>query len=453
MIAAVNKFREPNSPGSLLVFSDDWGRHPSSCQHLVKQLLDQYPVLWVNTIGTRAPRLDRATFSRVMEKVKQWTGLEKSDDAGLDPVLAYFRRQHQKFSHPNLQVVNPRMWPWFGRPFDRALNRKLLAKQLTPLIKNLPQPVCALTTLPITADLPDVLPVKRWVYYCVDDFSQWPGLDGTTLRRMDVEMIRRADSLVAVSENLQQMIADEGRESELLTHGVDVEFWKGAATVGQQHQSMSHLLPANSVVFWGVIDRRMDVKSVQWLSRDLATEDSRNGLSRPRRIVLIGPQQDPNPDLLSLPNVLVVPPQLLEHLPMIAAEASVLIMPYADLPVTRAMQPLKLKEYLATGKPVVVNRLPSTDAWRNSLDSANSPDEFSALVRMRMREGISVEQELDRQRLQSESWTAKAGQLNQVLCQTGLPKLSGRLSGHAAMIGATGNGAAVISEAAKDVQL
>ena len=26
-------------PASLVVFSDDWGRHPSSCQHLIRRLL------------------------------------------------------------------------------------------------------------------------------------------------------------------------------------------------------------------------------------------------------------------------------------------------------------------------------------------------------------------------------------------------------------------------------
>ena len=61
-------------PAQLIVFSDDWGRHPSSCQHLVRQLLFQnrlcchggcadcrdYSVLWVNTIGTRRPGLNLA---------------------------------------------------------------------------------------------------------------------------------------------------------------------------------------------------------------------------------------------------------------------------------------------------------------------------------------------------------------------------------------------------------
>ena len=35
-----------NSDFSLLVFADDWGRHPSSCQHLVRELLPLLPELY-----------------------------------------------------------------------------------------------------------------------------------------------------------------------------------------------------------------------------------------------------------------------------------------------------------------------------------------------------------------------------------------------------------------------
>ena len=170
--------------GSLVVFSDDWGRHPSSCQHLIRNLLDRYPVLWVNTIGTRAPRFDVQTMKRVTEKLRQWgsSGFSKNHEpASSGPS----HTSSAALTHPNLSIVHPKMWPWFGSGRDRRLNRWLLSKQLKSLITQMPQPVVGLTTLPITADLPDALPVDRWVYYCVDDFSQWPGLDRDTLRRMD----------------------------------------------------------------------------------------------------------------------------------------------------------------------------------------------------------------------------------------------------------------------------
>src|SRR5262249_33775766 len=122
----------------------------------------------------------------------------------------------------HLRVVNPRMWPWFGSRPSRWLNPTLLGRQLTRVIRALPGEPVAVTTLPITADLVGVLPVKRWVYYCVDDFSQWPGLDQRTLQRLDEELIRRVDVCVTVSETLRARVRRLGRESHLLTHGVDV---------------------------------------------------------------------------------------------------------------------------------------------------------------------------------------------------------------------------------------
>ena len=457
--------------GSLLVFSDDWGRHPSSCQHLTRNLLDRYPVLWVNTIGTRAPRLDRQTLRRVAEKILQWgsTGLTRLFSRRAQRSDAAVQRKQESPIHNNLQVVNPKMWPWFSSDRDRRLNRWLLTRQLSPLIAKLPKPVVAVTTLPITADLPDTLSVDRWVYYCVDDFAQWPGLDGNTLRRMDHDMIQQADSLVAVSETLQSMIASHGRSSSLLTHGVDVDFWNSQRSVivrpesvarrfessrlhlrtsaGSRLTSLSVVIEETEtaiissrrnarsvqgasaaasisaaevlatvptavdgiagplIVFWGVIDRRMDSPSLIQLSKDLIEGT----------IVLIGPQQDPDPALLTLSNVRVLPAQPLSALPAIAEQASVLIMPYADLPVTRAMQPLKLKEYLATGKSVVVKRLPSTDVWADCLDAAETPAEFSQIVRNRVYSGISPAQALARCRLHQESWKSKADRFEHLL--------------------------------------
>ena len=59
-------------PRPLVVFADDWGRHPSSCQHLVRHLLPTRQVVWVNTIGTRPPRLDWGTAKRAAGKLWGW---------------------------------------------------------------------------------------------------------------------------------------------------------------------------------------------------------------------------------------------------------------------------------------------------------------------------------------------------------------------------------------------
>src|SRR3954453_16957142 len=144
----------------LLVFSDDWGRHPSSCQHLIRQLLPRRRVVWVNTIGMRRPSLSWSTLQRGFCKLAQW--------------LAPRRREELPY---NLTVVNPRMWPSFASPMSRLLNRNLLTRQLKPWLSSLGEDAVAITTLPIVTDLVEALPPRRWICYCVDDFSQWPGLD------------------------------------------------------------------------------------------------------------------------------------------------------------------------------------------------------------------------------------------------------------------------------------
>src|SRR5262249_17972152 len=153
------------------------------CQHLIRHLLGRYEVYWVNTIGTRSPRLNFATLSRALEKARHWARPKAAARTELPP---------------GLHVVNPRMWPWFGSRFSRWLHRRLVVRQLARLLRDLPAPPIAVTTLPIVADLIGELPVRRWVYYCVDNFGQWPGLDQATLRRMDDLVIVRADVRIAV---------------------------------------------------------------------------------------------------------------------------------------------------------------------------------------------------------------------------------------------------------------
>jgi glycosyltransferase involved in cell wall biosynthesis len=372
----------PGEAPPLLIFADDWGRHPSSCQHITRHLLDRHEVLWVNTIGTRPPRLDLVTLTRGLEKVRHWT---RRDD---DP--ASIRRD------PAPRVLIPKGWPWFRSRFDRRLNRALLVRHLAPALERLSSPPIAVSTIPIVADLVGALPVERWVYYCVDDFSEWPGLDSKPLRRMEADLVRRADVLIAAGGRLQERLARLGRSSHLLTHGVDLDHWSDIEGAPSPRELEG--LPGPLVVFWGVIDRRMDAMFLERLARDM----------NEGTILLVGPEQSPDPALWRSPRVRRLPPFSYDRLPGLAREAAVLVMPYADLPVTRAMQPLKLLEYLATGRPVVASDLPSTRPWSDALDLAGSPEAFSAAVRWRLATGLPEGQREARRRLGREGWAAKA---------------------------------------------
>jgi glycosyltransferase involved in cell wall biosynthesis len=320
--------------------------------------------------------------------------------------------------------------------WDRWLNRRLLTRQLSEFADG----ATVITTIPIVADLVDTLPATRWLYYCVDDFAVWPGLDGKILGRLEDELLGKVDCIVAASDHLAEGIRRRGREAEVLTHGVDLEFWKreGVAS-GEEREKLrgascelreerriadcenSKLETRNSsplILFWGVVDRRMNA---EWV---LALGDSlERGV-----IKLVGPQQDPDPRLAVHSRIEMPGPVEFEQLPRLAAQADVLIMPYADLPVTRAMQPLKLKEYLATEKPVVASRLPAVEQWSDCLQMVDSQQGFVDRVVQLVsnfdgssQSDIGLQQAVDvqrierlRQRLELESWAAKASQFERL---------------------------------------
>jgi glycosyltransferase involved in cell wall biosynthesis len=383
----------------IIVFSDDWGRHPSSCQHLIARLLPRRRIVWVNTIGTRRLRLNWSTVTRGFEKLRQWSGISRNS--------TYEARSSSSSvvtekGSPNPLVLNPKMWPSFHSRFGRAVNRRLLTRAVKPFAESGDVRPVVITTLPLLADLVGQFPAVRWVYYCVDDFSVWPGLDGSTILKMEAELVGKVDVAIAVSENLQAHLKSLGKPAHLLTHGVDLEFWRAVRDESKSPSWLEELRKFGQplIVFWGVIDRRLDPAFVRKLAESL-----KEGV-----ILFVGPQDRPDPKLFQIPRVEFFPALPYEDLPYLAALASVFIAPYADLPVTRAMQPLKLKEYIAAGKPVVVRKLPATESWSDCADVADTAAAFAAAVLERLKSGVPLEQELARKRLEAEGWDAKAKQ-------------------------------------------
>jgi glycosyltransferase involved in cell wall biosynthesis len=218
---------------------------------------------------------------------------------------------------------------------------------------------------------------------------------------MERDLIQRVDSVVAVSQVLVDRLSRLGVQASLLTHGIDLQHWQKPGELAFALEDF----PRPLVGFWGVVDRRLNTKWLEALSQELA-EGS---------ILLIGPENNPDPSLDQLPNVFRVGSVGYDQLPAIAKELSVLIMPYDDLPVTRSMQPLKLKEYLATGKPLVTSDLPAVTEWRDACNVADSAEQFSELVVSSLESGIDRQQQLARERLATESWEMKSREFRKTL--------------------------------------
>ncbi len=388
---------------SFVVFADDWGRHPSSMQHLVGQLEARYPTLWVNTIGTRRPTRSKGDARRVLGKLRSWAGLDRETA----PTPA------------NVVVVSPVMYPGFRSDLQRRINTWQMAKAVQryasrpgwredaePVYPRLARRRVAITTLPITAGLVSQsrrLGIDQWVYYCVDNLAAWPGLDGHVMAAMEFQLALDSDVILCASEHLRQRMAAMGRDdATTLTHGIDLDHWSHArAATIDPRKFLGDVHPR--FMFFGLIDPRLDMK---WC---LALGEASLGTAW-----LVGPAQ-PGAIWWQMTDHLrftgAVP---FEQLPGVAMRASVLVMPYADVAVTRAMQPLKLLEYLATGwpdamRPVVVRDLPATRAWADCCDVVTTQAQFVEVCRQRAATGLPDHQRDARlRRLPGEAWSAKA---------------------------------------------
>src|SRR6185437_3147449 len=135
----------------------------------------EHEVVWINTIGTRAPQLSPAMISRGIDKMLQWGRPSAPAPPGPAP-----------------RILSPLMYPGFRTGWQRRLNAALLARCMRERLGDLAD-AAIVSTIPIVADLPDRLAAWRWVYYCVDDFSAWPGLDSGPLRAMERQFVARAD--------------------------------------------------------------------------------------------------------------------------------------------------------------------------------------------------------------------------------------------------------------------
>lgn len=335
----------------IVVFSDDWGRHPSSCQHIVRRLASHNRVLWVNTIGIRTPRLSVYDIKRGIEKILGWILSSREKVPLRDELVA---------------VLDPVIVPYSHFGLVRAFNRRRVAAAVNRALRDhgMSNPV-VVTTFPITADLVGALGESLHVYYCVDDFTKWPGADEDLVRTMEEELIGRCDLVVATAEDLVVRKRRAGKEPILLRHGVDADHFASGTRGGFRP---SFLVPTNGPVvgFFGAVSSWLDFPLLCRVAKECPD------LS----FVFLGPL-DTNPgELAAFQNVHFTGKVNYNELPSLAAWFDVATIPFVLNDMTKGVNPLKLLEYFALGLPVVSTPLPEVVRFSNLVYLANTPEQF-----------------------------------------------------------------------------
>lgn len=326
------------APHDLIVFGEDWGRHPSSTQHLIARLPQDWQVCWVNSIGLRRPRLSLRDLKRLATKVMALMRSSNRDDGQVP------RPDH-------IHVHAPMAVPWPASQAAQSLNRRLLARQCRRWLHEdgLHRPIFW-ASLPTGVVALGTLGERAVVYYCGDDFSSLAGVDHAPVMAMEQQLVDRADLIIAASEHLARRFPQN--KTLYLPHGVDFELF---ATPAARPDDLPESGPIAG--FYGSIADWVDVSMLA----DAAKE-------RPNwHFVLIGSVETDISELEGLPNLHFLGKRPHHDLPGYVQHFHASLLPFRDTDQIRHCNPLKLREYLAAGSPIVSTRFPAMEPYAHLL--------------------------------------------------------------------------------------
>ncbi|MBI4681393.1 MAG: glycosyltransferase [Nitrospirae bacterium] len=261
-------------------------------------------------------------------------------------------------------------------------------------ILNMEAPTCIITAIN-ACDYIGLFNERRVVYYCVDDFSEWPGLEKKRIQSMEGELLKKADIIVATSDELYRRLSSTGKEIHLLTHGVDYEFFK--KKVDQEHPLLKEI-PKPRVGYFGLFDKRSDQELIAAVAERMPNFS----------FIITGNVEVDTAGLRAKKNIYFTGGIPYRELPAMASGWDICILPYKINKLTDSIQPLKLKEYLSTGIPVVSTPIKESVKLGMYLSIAKTPQEWEEKIKENIK-GTSVKQKNQIQSfLEKESWNSKA---------------------------------------------
>jgi len=179
-----------------------------------------------------------------------------------------------------------------------------------------------------------------------DDLSAHP--DYQRWRPSLLEAYRRVGRderrLCAVSEAIVERVSPRG-PAAVVPNGVDAAMWLAPGAP----PAWFDRLPGPRLFYVGTIDSRIDTEALRAVARAWPEGT----------VVLVGPVTEPDhlAAALAEPNVLSHDSVPRDQVAALCHAADVCLLPHRQTPLTEAMSPLKLYEYLASGTPTVATDL------------------------------------------------------------------------------------------------
>jgi len=353
---------EGRGPWTIVCFSGvEWTSHRRRSHLLMSEFARRgHRVLYVDNLGTRLPRL-RDT-KRVVRRLRNW--LRSS-------------RGSRPTSPAGIQVDSPIVPPLQNVRVVRAVARRLLVRRLRrQMPPGRPLLVWTYVPLPVVADVAEDLEADLLVYDWSDDAAEHVLTKSRRVRerigRWEDAMATRADLLLVASAELLRRRGSSNPRTYVVPHGAQPAH-------GAEHAPLPEIagLPHPRVGFVGSI--------TEWIDLDLVNRLAR---ARPHwSFVMVGPVKTRLGSVAKRANVVFTGERPYEEIPAYLSAFDTAIIPYRIAPAIEAASPLKLREYLVHGLPVVSVDIPEVRPFHPPVRLAASSEEFLAAIEQALQEG------------------------------------------------------------------
>ena len=310
---------------------------------------------------------------------------------------------------PPFEVVSPTLMPPRRAPLIDGLNRRWLGRQLLPRLEAPGEAI-----LWLRFPTPEIVPLAQGssfrlvVYEAVDEHRHGPGVT-TRLRRV----FDRAERAVLAEAGLV-FASSEPVFDRLAGLHPNVVLASAAAVEPAPFAAAGERTPeARRALYAGSVDFRLDT--------GLLAEAAR--LLPDWTIVIAGPAtREAEAELQAVPNVRLLGVRAPAEVPALIGEAAVCLMPYRVSDYGDTLFPVKLVEYLASGRPVVSTPIRAARDLASVVALAGDPESFAEAVRraaaddtpaaraarMAVADGYSWERRIDQMRSAVEEAFARA---------------------------------------------
>jgi glycosyltransferase involved in cell wall biosynthesis len=368
----------------MLCFSHDWRGDPLSKTHLMRLLARENRVLWVNSIGYRTPTMSRSDLRRVLAKLASLT----------EPLREV---------EPNIFVLNPFALPFYGE-FGKKLNRRLLRFQVRRAMRRLgfQRPVNWVFN-PAASVIAGELNEDLLIYYCVDEYAAFAGVSRSAIAALEHRLLERADLVIVSAAKLFQSKVTINPRTALVRHGVDYSHFCRALDPQLPVPEEIARLPRPVIGYFGLIAQDwVDVPLMEHVAKSFP-EGS---------VVMLGKVMMDVSRLQRLPNVHLLGRRPYLSLPAFSKGFDVAVIPFPISEVTLNANPLKAREYLAAGLPVVSTAIPEVQVLEKCYIGGDH-DSFVREIQEALREPRS---RYERSKsMASDSWESRLAEIEQHL--------------------------------------